>query len=55
VKKLLAKEDLTADQEQLGKLEVALTDQSTGFLRVAERALGLQVGDVLSRTVQAVA
>jgi len=52
VKKLLAKEDLTADEEQLGKLDVALTDQSTGFLRVAEQALGLQVGDVLSRTVQ---
>jgi glutamate racemase len=55
VKKLLAKEDLTANEEQLGKLEVALTDQSTGFLRVAERALGLQVGDVLSRTVQTAA
>lgn len=55
VKKLLAKECLAADEEQLGKLEVALTDQSTGFLRVAERALGLQVGDVLSRTVQGAA
>jgi hypothetical protein len=28
VKKLLAKEELAADQEQLGKLEVALTDRS---------------------------
>jgi glutamate racemase len=53
VKKLLAKEELSADPDQLGKLEVALTDQSDGFLRVAERALALQVGDVLSRTVQA--
>ena len=55
VKKLLAKEDLAAEVDQLGKLEVALTDQSTGFLRVAEHALGLQVGDVLSRTVQTAA
>jgi glutamate racemase len=53
VKKLLAKEDLAADEEQLGKLEVALTDRSDGFLRVAEQALGLQVGDVRLRTVQA--
>jgi hypothetical protein len=54
VKKLLAKEELAADAEQLGKLEVALTDRSDGFLRVAEEALGLQVGDVQLRTVQAV-
>jgi glutamate racemase len=52
VKKYLAKEDLAARPDQLGKLDVALTDQSEGFLRVAEQALGLQVGDVLSRTVQ---
>jgi glutamate racemase len=52
VKKLLAKEELGADPERLGKLDVALTDQSEGFLRVAEQALGLQVGDILTRTVQ---
>jgi glutamate racemase len=52
VKKLLAAEDLAADRSQLGKLEVALTDRSDGFLRVAEQALGLQVGDVKLRTVQ---
>jgi len=52
VKKLLAKEDLAADVEQLGKLDVALTDRSDGFLRVAEQALALQVGDVKLRTVQ---
>jgi len=52
VKRLLAKEELAADQEHLGKLEVALTDRSDGFLRVAEQALGLQVGDVQLRTVQ---
>jgi glutamate racemase len=53
VKKLLAREDLAGDQERLGKLEVALTDRSDGFLRVAEQALALQVGDVQLRTVQA--
>jgi len=52
VKKLLAKEELAADEEQLGKLDVALTDRSDGFLRVAEEALALQVGDVQVRTVQ---
>jgi glutamate racemase len=52
VKKLLAREDLAADPERLGKLDVALTDRSDGFLRVAEKALGLQVGDVQLRTVQ---
>ena len=52
VKKLLAREELAADEEQLGKLEVALTDRSDGFLRVAEEALALQVGDVQLRTVQ---
>ena len=53
VKKLLAKEDLAADEQRLGKLEVALTDRSDGFLRLAEQALALQVGDVQLRTVQA--
>lgn len=52
VKRLLASEELCANEEQLGKLEVALTDRSDGFLRVAEDALGLQVGDVQLRTVQ---
>jgi glutamate racemase len=53
VKKLLAREDLAAHGDQLGKLEVALTDRSDSFLRVAEQALALQVGDVQLRTVQA--
>jgi len=52
VKKLLAKEEMAADEARLGKLEVALTDRSDGFLRVAEQALALQVGDVQLRTVQ---
>jgi len=55
VKKLLAREELAAAEERLGKLEVALTDRSDHFLRVAEEALALQVGDVQLRTVQQVA
>jgi glutamate racemase len=52
VSKLLAKEDLATEPDRLGKLQVALTDRSDGFLRVAEQALSLQVGDVQLRTVQ---
>jgi glutamate racemase len=53
VQKLLKQHKLGLPKKTLGKLRVALTDQSTGFLRVAEEALGLQVGDVQLRTVQA--
>ena len=52
VQKLLKQHKLTVPKKSVGKLQVALTDQSTGFLRVAEQALDLQVGDVLLRTVQ---
>lgn len=52
VQKLLKQHKLTAPKKSVGKLQVALTDQSTGFLRVAEQALDLQVSDVLLRTVQ---
>ena len=52
VKRLLAHEELAADAARLGKLDVALTDRSDGFLRVAEKNLGLQVGDVQLRSVQ---
>jgi glutamate racemase len=52
VKKLLAKEELAASGKRPGKLDVALTDRSDGFLRVAEKALSLQVGDVHLRSVQ---
>ena len=55
VKQLLAREELAAVGQSVGKLEVALTDRSDGFLRVAERALNLQVGDVQVRTVQQLA
>jgi glutamate racemase len=54
VRDLLKKERLSAPKSHLGKLEVALTDASPGFLRVAEEALNLQVGDVKLRAVQGV-
>lgn len=54
VQSLLKKEKLSAPRTHLGQLQVALTDASDGFLRVAENALGLQVGDVQLRTVQQV-
>ena len=52
VRDLLKKEKLAAPQAHLGRLQVALTDASDGFLRVAEQALALHVGDVQLRTVQ---
>ncbi len=54
VRDLLKKEKLAAPKARLGRLQVAATDATDGFLRVAEEALGLQVGDVQLRTVQAV-
>ncbi|RYD71451.1 MAG: glutamate racemase [Verrucomicrobiaceae bacterium] len=54
VRDLLKKEKLSAPKTHLGQLQVALTDASDGFLRVAEGALGLQVGDVQLRMVQQV-
>lgn len=55
VQKLLKQHKLAVPKKSVGKLQVALTDQSTGFLRVAEKALNLQVGDVQLKTVQSVA
>jgi glutamate racemase len=52
VRDLLKKEKLAAPKANLGRLRVAVTDSPDGFLRVAEKALGLQVGDVELRTVQ---
>ncbi|MFZ0711741.1 MAG: glutamate racemase, partial [Terrimicrobiaceae bacterium] len=53
VKALLGREVLAAPTDHLGKLEVALTDSTEGFLRTAERALDLDIGDVQLRMVQA--
>lgn len=52
VRDLLKKEKLTAPRSHIGQMQVALTDASDGFLRVAEKSLGLQVGDVQLRHVQ---
>ena len=53
VKALLGAEVAAAPAERLGKLDVALTDSTESFLRTAERALELEIGDVQLRTVQA--
>ncbi len=55
VREILHARSLTAPALQLGSLEVALTDATEGFLRVAEEALGLEIGDVRLRAVQAAA
>lgn len=52
VQKLLAIGGIAAPVKNIGKLRVAFTDKTDGFLRVAEKALALQVGDVELRTVQ---
>jgi glutamate racemase len=52
VQAVLKKEKLAAPRKHMGQLRVAMTDSTEGFLRVAEEALGLQVGDVQLRTVQ---
>lgn len=54
VRDLLKKEKLSAPRAHLGRLQVALTDPAEGFLRVAEQALSLQVGEIAHITVQGV-
>lgn len=53
VKTLLQEQNLAASEDRPGRLDVALTDATEGFLRTAERALQLEIGDVELRTVQA--
>ena len=50
---ILKSQSLAAPSRQVGSLEVALTDATEGFLRVAEEALELEIGDVQLRAVQA--
>ncbi len=52
VKRLLADAGLSAPPRRLGSLNVALTDATEGFLRVAAQALDLEIGDVALRSVQ---
>jgi glutamate racemase len=53
VKALLERRLLSAPADRLGKFDVALTDSTESFLRTAERALELDIGDVQLRMVQA--
>lgn len=55
VKDVLQKASLAAPIQQLGRMDVALTDSTEGFLRTAEKALDLNIGDVQLRMVQAAA
>lgn len=52
VRDLLTAQGLAAPIDRLGRLDVALTDSTEGFLRTAEKALDLEIGDVELRTVQ---
>jgi glutamate racemase len=52
IRKLLTGKKLLAPAEVLGRLDVSLTDATEGFLRTAEKSLGLQIGDVQLRAVQ---
>ncbi len=52
VHELLEQNGLSAPARQIGNLQVALTDASEGFLRLAERELDLTIGDVHLRAVQ---
>lgn len=49
VHSVLAERKLSAPVNQEGGMRVVLTDPSTGFLRVAESALGLDLGEVAVR------
>lgn len=51
VQGILQSGGLIAPEDEPGSLQVALTDASDSFLRVAERALDLRVGDVQLRSV----
>lgn len=55
VRSLLKELSIAAPRSQQGGLKVALTDPSSAFLRIAEEALGLTVGDVQLRSVQKIA
>lgn len=53
VRDLLATHQIQAPPDRLGRLNVALTDSTEGFLRAAQSALDLEIGDVELRAVQA--
>jgi glutamate racemase len=51
VQQLLQRENLSAPRDQVGRLQVALTDRPDNFLAVAREALHLDVGEVELREV----
>ena len=52
VRSVLGARGIAAPPDASGSLRVSLTDPSSAFLRVAESALGLKVGEVQLRAVQ---
>ena len=52
VKNVLEKNALSAPADQLGELNVALTDATERFLRTAANALHLELGEVALRSLQ---
>ncbi len=52
VKSLLSEQNLAAPQDRLGHLNIALTDPAEGFLRVAQNALGIEIGEIMTLAVQ---
>lgn len=51
VKRLLTRENIEAPRDQVGALQVALTDPPDNFLRVAREALDLEIGEVQLRSM----
>ena len=49
VRSVLTADGLAAPLDETGGMRVVLTDPSTGFLRVAESALGLELGEISVR------
>jgi glutamate racemase len=49
VRSVLTEDGLAAPLDETGGMRVVLTDPSTGFLRVAESALGLELGEISVR------
>jgi glutamate racemase len=49
VRSVLTADGLAAPMDETGGMRVVLTDPSTGFLRVAESALGLDLGEIAVR------
>jgi len=55
VRELLVRQDLQAPPDNVGSLQVALTDPPDSFLEIAHRALRLEIGEVQLREIGEVA